>query len=118
LNAEFGHIVERVGPLHSLYVGSGPTGTLSPAERQRILDLCGGVFPSFTCIEAKGYFRGRPEETLVIQMATSDLDRLVALARDIAVDHQQLGVGLATPEPGEGMIYQRIIPRRQHGLEA
>ncbi len=118
MSAEFGYTVERVGPFHSLYVGSGPTGTLSPAERQRILDLCGEAFPSFTCIEAKGYFRGRPEETLVIQMATSNSDRLVALARDIAVDHQQLGVGLAAPEPGEGMIYQRIIPRRQHGQEA
>jgi hypothetical protein len=48
----------------------------------------------------------------VIQVATSDAERLLALARDIAIAHEQLGIGLAGPEPGGGLVYQRIIPRR------
>jgi hypothetical protein len=90
---------------------AGP-GILSPEDRQRILDLCCESFSSFTCIEARGYFRGRAEETLVIQVATSDLERLVALARDIAIAHEQLGIGLAGPETGGSVVYQRVIPRR------
>ena len=112
------HTLERIGPLHSLYVGSGQTGLLSSEERRRILGLCGDAFPSFTCIEASGFFRGRAEETLVIQVATSDTERLLALARDIAIAHKQLGIGLAGPEPGGTVTYQRIIPRRPDGLEA
>lgn len=115
MSADFSHTVERIGPLHSLYIGSGPTGLLSPEDRRRILDLCGEAFSSFTCIEARGYFRGQAEETLVIQVATSDAERLLALARDIAIIHEQLGVGPAGPEPGTSLVYQRIVPRRQHG---
>lgn len=118
MNTDISHTVELIGPLHSLYVGSGPTGILSPEDRRRILDLCGEAFYSFTCIEARGYFRGRAEETLVIQVATSDTERLFALARDIAIAHEQLGIGLAGPEPGGSLVYRRIIPRRQHGMEA
>lgn len=112
MNTVDSNTVERIGPLHSLYVGSGPTGILSPADRHRILELCGEAFSSFTCIEARGYFRGRAEETLVIQVASSDSEQLVALARNIAIGHEQLGVGLASPDAGSSLIYQRIVPRR------
>lgn len=112
MNTDVSHTVERIGPLHSLYVGSGPTGILSPEDRRRILDLCGEAFSSFTCIEARGYFRGRAEETLVIQVATSDVERLLSLAGDIAIAHEQLGIGLAGPETTGGLVYQRIVPRR------
>jgi len=112
MNTDVSHTVERIGPLHSLYIGSDPTGILSPEDRHRILDLCGEAFSSFTCIEARGYFRGQAEETLVIQVATSDVERLLSLAGDIAIAHEQLGIGLAGPEPGGGLVYQRIVPRR------
>jgi hypothetical protein len=117
VSTDFSHTVESIGPLHSLYVGSDPTGILSPEDRRRIFQLCGETFSSFTCIEARGYFRGRAEETLVIQVATSNVERLLALARDIAIAHQQLGIGLAGPEPGGSLVYRRIIPRRQQGME-
>ncbi len=112
MNTDVSHTVERIGPLHSLYVGSGPTGILSPEDRRRILDLCGKAFSSFTCIEARGYFRGRAEETLVIQIATADVEQLLSLAGNLAITHEQLGVGLARPEPGGSLVYQRIVPRR------
>lgn len=118
MSVDFSHTVEPIGPLHSLYIGSGPTGILSPEDRRRIIDLCGEAFSSFTCIEACGYFRGKVEETLVIQVATSDARRLLTLARDIAIAHEQLGIGLAGPEPGGSLVYQRIIPQRQHVMEA
>ena len=101
MNTNVGHTVERIGPLHSLYVETGPTGILSPDNRRRILALCGEAFPSFTCMDARGYFRGQAEEILVIQVATSDAERLLTLARDIAIAHEQLGIGLAGPEPAE-----------------
>lgn len=112
MNEDVSRTVEHIGPLHSLYVGSGPTGILSPEDRRRILALCGDAFPSFTCMDARGYFRGHAEETLVIQVATSDVERLLSLAGDIGIAHEQLGIGLAGPDSGGSLVYQRIIPRR------
>jgi hypothetical protein len=106
------HTVERIGPLHSLYVGSGPTGILSPEDRRRILALCGEAFPSFTCMDARGYFRGQAEETLVIQVATDDVARVLNLASEIAADQDQLAVGLASPDANGILIYRRTIPGR------
>ncbi len=112
------HRTERVGPVHSVYVGSGPSGTLSEFDREQILKRCGASFPSFTSMNARGYFRGKFEDTLVIQIATGDIERVVNLAHDIAVARDQLGVGLTGPDANGVVVYSRVIPRRADGVEA
>ena len=118
MSAGIQYTTERIGPVHVLYVGSGPSGTLAAQDREQILELCGASFPSFTATDARGYFRGKSEDTLVIQVATDDVERVANLARDIAVARDQLGVGLAGPDANGVLVYRRIIPGRADGLEA
>lgn len=44
MSAEPGCTIESLSSLYLSYVGSGPTGTLSRADRQHIPDLCGEAF--------------------------------------------------------------------------
>jgi len=113
-----GYKTERIGPVHCLYIGSGSSGALPREERQQILDLCGASFPSFTSMDARGYFRGKSEDTLVIQIATDDVERVLDLAREVAVARDQLAIGLASPDPNGVLVYRRIIPGRTDGVEA
>ena len=69
-------------------------------------------------MDARGYFQGKFEDTLVIQIATSDIERVVNLAHDIAVARDQLGVGLTGPDANGVVVYSRVIPRRADGVEA
>jgi hypothetical protein len=112
MNANSAHSVERIGPLHSVYVGSGRSGALSEADKGEILVACAARFASFTCLEAQGYFRGLSEQTLVIQIASSSPNEVIHLAYDIALLHSQLGVGVASPDENGITVYQRVIPRR------
>lgn len=111
MNASLAYSVERIGPLHSVYVGSGRTGTLSDADKEEILATCAARFTSFTCLPAQGYFRGQPEQTLVIQIASSSPNEVIHFAYDIALLRSQLGVGVASSDANGITVYQRIIPR-------
>jgi hypothetical protein len=118
MSSGVGYTTESIGPIHSLYVGSGPSRILPEEDRRHVLELCEASFPSFTSMDARGYFRGKSEDTLVIQVATDDVERVVNLARDIAVSRDQLGVGLAGPDANGVLVYRRIIPGRTNGVEA
>ncbi len=118
MSSGVGYTTERIGRVHSLYIGSGSSGTLPEEDRRHVLKLCGASFPSFTSMNACGFFRGKSEDTLVIQVATDDVERVLNLARDIAVARDQLGVGLATPDANGILVYRRIIPGRADVVEA
>ena len=92
MNANSAYSVERIGPLHSVYVGSGRSATLSEADKGEILAACAARFASFTCLEAQGYFRGLSEQTLVIQIASSSPNEVIHLAYDIACCAVSLGL--------------------------
>lgn len=106
------YVFEQIGPLHAIYVGSGPSRIISEEDRQRILTQCSIKFDSFTLIEARGYFRGASEQTLLIQVATDDLEQVRSLAFEIAVTHDQLGVGIVSPKGSGAQVYGRVIPNR------
>lgn len=105
--------IERIGPIHSLYVGSGRSGTLSDGDKREILAACAARFASFTCLEAQGYFRDVSEQTLVIQIASPSPDEVIDLAYAIALLRGQLGVGVASPDENGITVYRRVIPTRQ-----
>jgi hypothetical protein len=105
--------IEKIGPLYSVYVGSGRSGTLSDENKREILAACTARFASFTCLEAQGYFRGMSEQTLVIQIASSSPDKVIDLAYAIALLRGQLGVGLAGPDENGITVYRRVIPSRE-----
>lgn len=113
MNANSAYSIEQIGPIHTVYVGSGGSGTLSDADNREILAACAARFASFTCFEAQGYFQGLSEQTLVIQIATSSKDEVIHLAYEIALLRSQLGVGVASPDKNGITFYQRVIPRRE-----
>lgn len=103
---------EAIGPLHSIYVGSGPTGTISEAERSLIVRLCREAFDSFTFADARGFFKGLEEQSIVIQVATYDRDAIRRLASKIRLTHNQVSVGIGEPDPNAGGIfYGRVRPK-------
>ena len=116
MNANLAYSVERIGPLHSVYVGSGRSGTLSDVDKEEILATCAARFTSFTYLEAQGYFRGLSEHSLVIQIASSSPSEIIHLAYDIALSRSQLGVGVASPDANGITVYQRVIPRKDPSL--
>ena len=110
MNDELSYGYERVAPLQSLYIGSGPGGKICNHERELIIAITANSFPSFTVLNALGYFRGSAEETMVIQIATADTEKLRKLAYQVVIEHKQLGVGIAENLAGEGPISGRIVP--------
>lgn len=110
MNDELSYGYERVAPLQSLYIGSGPGSKISNKERVLIIAIAANSFPSFTVLNGLGCFRGSAEETMVIQIATADTEKLRKLAYQIVIEHKQLGVGIAENLAGEGLIYGRIVP--------
>lgn len=112
MSSNVNYTTERIGPIHTLYIGSGSSGTLTEEDRKKIRELCGASFISFTSMDACGYFRGKSEDTLVIQIATDDVVRVLNLASEVAVARDQLAVGLASPDANGVVVYRRIIPRK------
>jgi hypothetical protein len=110
MNDKFSYGYEPIAPLQSLYIGSGPGNKISNDEREFIIAIAANSFPSFTVLNALGYFRGSAEETMVIQIATADTEKLRKLAYQILIEHKQLGVGIVEYLAGEGPIYGRIVP--------
>ena len=110
------YTIERIGPLHTIYVGSGNSGALSVDEVQKIVTLCKEKFSSFTCVKGDGHFRGTCEETLIIQVATSDLSLVQMLCCEIALAFNQLGVGLVGPDTDGTYVYSRVVPSGRSAL--
>lgn len=112
---KFDFTYQRIAPVHGIYVGSDATGKIAEYQRQWILDRCAVYFQSFTCLNAVGYFLGKSEETMLLQVATEDGDLVRKLAAELARGHSQLGVGVLQPDQNGVHIYGRIIPRQMTG---
>lgn len=88
----------------SIYLGSrSPAAKLDAGERDGVIKRVGSVFPSFSLIDAEGYFQTKAEETLVIQVATDQPRRILQLANDLRCFLNQDGVGVLCRG-----IYQRV----------
>ncbi|WP_210546758.1 hypothetical protein [Rhodoferax sp. PAMC 29310] len=98
--------------MYSIILGSPASGQISDEYRQRAVMLCAAVFASFTVSRAEGYFRGQREDSLVFQIATSEPEKVIRLAAQLAVEFCQDGVGLLRPSSPDAtsMLYTRVIP--------
>lgn len=72
-------------------------------ERHGVIIRVGAQFPSFTLLDAEGYFRSNVEDTLVIQIATDNPERVLQVAHDLRCFLNQEGVGVLCRG-----IYQRV----------
>ena len=95
-------------PLHRLFIGlnrqDGATN-----EVQSVLELIAQRLDTFTASEVYGYFKGKAEPTLIIEIAKSNPKDLVHLARDLADVFEQEAIGLE-----ERGIYKRVYGSKRH----
>ena len=88
----------------SIYLGSrSPAARLDTGERHGVIIRVGALFPSFTLLNAEGYFRSSAEDTLVIQVATDKPERVLQVAHELRCFLCQEGVGVLCRG-----IYQRV----------
>lgn len=88
----------------SIYLGSrSPAAKLDAGERYGVITRIGALFPSFTLMDAEGYFRTKSEDTLVIQIATDKPERVLQVAHELRCFLNQEGVGVLCRG-----IYQRV----------
>lgn len=74
-------------------------------------------FEGFSILTAKGYFRGRPEASIVIEIigSLSDADKVRALAHDIREQYRQAEVWITTEEVS---LTRVTIDAVKEGLES
>lgn len=78
--------------LFQLYVGSdNETGQIDRAAIER---AAGQKFPGFTLIDALGYWQGKSEKSLIVQIETLDRKAVIALALELKKDLRQEAIGL------------------------
>jgi hypothetical protein len=83
-------------PVRTLYVGSRDGNPFPANDRKDVMDAIASAFDSFTVTDAEGYYRGKCVATLVIKIATDDLQAITALAERIGRQLGQQSIGIET----------------------
>lgn len=86
---------ENYTPLYSLYVGSREGLPFSEADLDAVFKMIAEMFPSFTVLTAEGFYLGKRLPTRVIQIATSDVQRVEEICQIIGKRLEQKWVGLS-----------------------
>lgn len=90
--------------LFTLFVGSPSSrNRLDPLEYAGVCTRAGALFPGFTIQNADGCFQSRFEDTALIQIATREPHKILALAHELRCFLNQDGIGIA-----HNGIYQRV----------
>lgn len=98
---------KKIGKVHRLFIGlHQQNGQL--VAKETVLQIVATRFSTFTATESTGYYKGVPEPTLIIEIATSDTCKLEALARDLADAFNQDAVGLEI-----GGVYTRVFGEKK-----
>jgi hypothetical protein len=71
----------------TLYIGS-------PDPVPTVLRILCPHFDSFTLVNAQGVYHGEPEPTLMVYIATDDVEALIAAAQEIRAALHQTGLGI------------------------
>jgi len=88
----------------TLFVGSASDRRkLDPMEYAGVCTRTGALFPAFTIQRAEGCFQSRFEDALLIQVATREPQKVIALAHDLRCFLSQDGIGIS-----HHGIYQRV----------
>ena len=98
-------------PFYTLFIGNTDDRPFSAQQRADIFQLVLRHFPSFTALDAQGFYKGKPLPTLQVQVATKDRYSLLALCQELGLYLQQKFIGLS-----DGHIFQSvaIIQPDQH----
>lgn len=82
-------------PVYTLFIGNTEDRPFDAQQRAEIFRLVCARFPSFTALDAQGYYKGKPLPTIQIQIATKDRYALSALCQELGLALGQKSIGLA-----------------------
>lgn len=103
-------------PFYILFIGNTDDRPFEPQQRAEILRLVCARFPSFTALDAQGYYKGKPLPTVLIQIATKDRYSLSALCQELGLWLGQKSIGLV--QGGTFQNIKVIEPREKKNAQA
>ena len=80
--------------VYRLYIGLSQTNCSKIIDRDQVINTVASCTASFTVYDAQGFFRGEPEDTLVVTIAHESSHYIKSLAYDLCVLLHQDGIGL------------------------
>ena len=83
-------------PMHTIYLGSRDGNHFLPADYSKIKDIILKEFHHFTIFEADGFWAGRDVKTMVIKVASDDVDKVRRIVTKLGRGMGQKGVGWET----------------------
>ena len=81
-------------PMHTIYLGSRDGLHFLQADYCKIKDIILHEFSRFTMFEADGFFAGKDVKTMVITIASDDVDKVRRVVTKLGRGMGQKGVGL------------------------
>jgi len=79
--------------LFKIYIGHN--NNTKKLEEKKALDIINGNFKGFTSYKGLGYWEGKAEKTLIIELETPREKPVISLCKKLARDLQQDAIGLA-----------------------
>lgn len=78
-----------------VYIGSSnQTATISDRNKEQVIKHFSSYFDSLTIESAIGFFKGKQEETMIINIATEDRDRILKVVSELRENLEQEGIGI------------------------
>ncbi len=82
--------------VHLLYLPNTEAADDRPLDRDRLVAVMEGRFPSFTIVAADGVYEGRRRPVLMVRVRADSTDAIVAMAQQLCVEFEQRFVGIET----------------------
>ena len=83
----------KARPMHTIYLGSRFGGPFLLQDRDRVKEIVAEEFLSFTVLDGEGYFAGSAVRTLVIKIASDDIDKVRDIVNKVGRGTGQKFVG-------------------------
>ena len=97
--------MQEIGKVHRLYVAA-PEG--------EVAEIVAAHFENFTTYSENGHFRGKSESMVIIEIATHDSAKVIALGERLRTHFEQDGVGYVV----DGFYYRITQPRDLGRIES
>ena len=78
--------------IYKLYIGSN--NQTKKLEKKRAVDITSLYFEGFSVSQILGYWQGKAEKTLLIEIETIEKSKVLQLTKQLAKDLQQQAVGV------------------------
>ena len=91
--------------MYTLYIGSpNQTHRLDGATIERIKQVAGKYFQSYTYVKARGVYEGTEEDMIMLTIATSEKSKVYQLGEELRSFLRQDGVAVE-----HGGVYEQLI---------